>query len=193
MVNITNNKIGDIMKKKTILFIFIVIIMIAWMIPSGSDEFRIRVIANSDTSADQYEKMVIVEELNVFIGTLNKEDIVAEIKSHMVEINDILRKYLNYKEYSLSIQKAKFPAKEINGQIIPGGRYETLLIIIGKGEGKNWWSLLYPDYHGLCFEDLQTDDVEYKSYFWEELKKLLFNDSFAYIVPAGDLLGNKIG
>lgn len=192
MVNITNNKVGDIMKKKTILFIFI-IIMIICMIPSGSDEFRIRVIANSDASADQCEKMVIVEELNVFLRTLNKKDIVAEIKSHMVEINDIIQKCLNYKEYSLSIQKATFPAKEINGQIIPGGRYETLLIIIGKGEGKNWWSLLYPDYHGLCFEDLQTDDVEYKSYFWEELKKLLFNDSFAYIVPAGDLLGNKIG
>ena len=174
MVIIANNKVGDYMRKK-LLLIIIVIIGIILLIPKENDEFRIRVIANSNSVSDQNEKMMVVEAIQKRITQLNKSDIINEVINNLAILDNDIQKTLSHHDYSIRITKVRFPPKEINGQVIPGGKYRALLVIIGKGEGKNWWSLLYPDYHGISFEDIDSDEIEYKFYFWEELKKLLLN------------------
>ena len=37
--------------------------------------------------------------------------------------------------------------------IYPAGEYEAILITIGKGEGDNWWCVLFPP---LCFLDFSN-------------------------------------
>lgn len=162
--------------KKRLIIICLLIIIIICLIPSGNNELRMRVIANSDTPSDQLVKMTVVNSLNAYLSTLDKDDIVNEIKSNICEIDNVVGEHLHNTSYTLSITNVRFPAKEINGEIIPGGKYPTLLVVIGEGKGKNWWSLLYPNYHGFYFEDLQTADVECKFFLWEEIKKLLFKD-----------------
>ena len=49
--------------RKKVFLIVIVIIAIILLIPEENNEFRIRVIANSDSSADQNEKMAVVSAL----------------------------------------------------------------------------------------------------------------------------------
>jgi|SRR5690554_3638945 len=174
MVIIANNKFGDYMKKKYLL-ILIIIVGIIILIPKESEEFRIRVVANSDSPLDQIKKMEVVDALKKRICQYNKDNIVNEIINNIDVLDNDIGNVLLHKDYSISVTKVRFPAKEHNGQIISGGKYRTLLVVIGEGKGKNWWSLLYPDYHGISFEDDGNDTVQYKFYFWEELKKLLFN------------------
>lgn len=69
----------------------------------------------------------------------------------------------------MNLGKNKFPPKSLNDEVIPGGTYESLVITIGRGEGNNYWTLLYPEYYGITFEDINTGEVEIKSYFWELL------------------------
>ncbi|MCK9536144.1 MAG: stage II sporulation protein R [Bacilli bacterium] len=161
--------------RKKILLIIIIILTVIILIPQDNDEFRIRVIANSNSVSDQNEKSVVVQALQNRIAHFNKSDIVNEITNNLAILDNDIKNALSHHNYSITISKVRFPVKEINGQVISGGKYRTLLVIIGKGEGKNWWSLLYPDYHGISFEDIDSGDVEYKFYFWEELKKLLLN------------------
>ena len=43
-----------------------------------------------------------------------------------------------------------FPTKTYGDMTFPSGTYDAFRVIIGKGEGKNWWCVLYPS---LCFID----------------------------------------
>ena len=40
-----------------------------------------------------------------------------------------------------------FPDRDYGGTVVPAGDYRALRVVIGDGEGKNWWCVLFP---GLC-------------------------------------------
>src|SRR5699024_8040113 len=45
------------------------------------------------------------------------------------------------------------PMKIYDNYVYPAGDYEAVLITIGKGEGSNWWCVLFPP---LCFLDFSN-------------------------------------
>ena len=52
---------------------------------------------------------------------------------------------------AVSLGKSIFPAKIYSGVMVPEGEYDALKVIIGDGEGKNWWCVMFPP---LCFIDV---------------------------------------
>mgnify|MGYP002619733791 CR=1 FL=1 len=38
----------------------------------------------------------------------------------------------------------EFPLKEYDGFSLPAGEYMALRLVIGEGEGRNWWCVVYP-------------------------------------------------
>ena len=62
-----------------------------------------------------------------------------------------------------------FPKKEYKGVVYKEGEYESLLITLGKGQGDNFWCVLFPP---LCvMEEDETKDVEYKWFIKDILEK----------------------
>lgn len=165
--------------KKVILIIFAVI-LICIIVNSNktenNDELRIRVIANSDNEEDQNIKYLVVSVLKNYITSNSSSDMKEMINCNINTIKSEIQYILdinNYdKEFSVAIKKTKFPPKQLNNSCISGGNYETLLVTIGEGKGKNWWSLLYPDYFNISFEDIESGEVEFKSYFYEKIKDI---------------------
>jgi stage II sporulation protein R len=157
---------------KKYLIICIIIILFILIIPKKEEELRIRVIANSNTEVDQKIKMEVANAIIDEITTYNEINIVNEVKNNLEEIDKIIQDILKDEEYSITLKKTRFPPKELNGEIIKGGKYLTLLITIKNGEGKNWWSLLSPRFK-YGFSDDATGDVEFKFYFL----KLFQNDN----------------
>lgn len=48
-----------------------------------------------------------------------------------------------------------FPDRVYGETLVPAGRYRALRVVLGPGEGHNWWCVLYPS---LCMpEDYQPD------------------------------------
>lgn len=66
-----------------------------------------------------------------------------------------------------------FPIKQYGSLLLPPGEYRALRIVLGEGEGKNWWCMLYPS---LCFTEGITATIcdEEK----EELKGLLTEEEY---------------
>ena len=62
--------------------------------------------------------------------------------------------------------------KEYGKIILPQGNYEAFRIIIGKGEGKNWWCVMFPP---LCFTDVTKGEIG-KNKTMEELDEKLEDD-----------------
>lgn len=159
------------MKKGIVLIIIILLLVFMFNNKnSESDEIRVRVIANSNSYVDQSVKNDVVLIMKKVINADDSYDIVLDKL-------DQLRKMLN--EYSeknnieilLEFKDTVFPAKSLNGKIIEGGVYKTLLITIGNGNGNNYWSLLYPEYYGITFEDIDSENIIVRSFFYD-----LFNN-----------------
>lgn len=63
-----------------------------------------------------------------------------------------------------------FPDRRYGDTLVPAGDYRALRVVIGAGEGHNWWCVLYPS---LCYpEAWRTQDGGFYSSIWRWLKGL---------------------
>ena len=63
------------------------------------------------------------------------------------------------------VQKIVDEAKAYEEKIIQAGYYDTILITIDEGKGKNFWTLLYPEFFDISFDG--ENEIEYHSYFYD--------------------------
>jgi stage II sporulation protein R len=62
---------------------------------------------------------------------------------------------------SIEIGKEDYPRRDYEGFSLPAGEYTSVRVIIGNGEGQNWWCVLFPP---LCTaQAIEYDDDAYIS------------------------------
>ena len=124
------------------------------------NELRLRIIANSNSDIDQNRKMIvkntIIEIFNECYN-INEKDLLINLKN---KINEDW-----VESISVQLTSVYYEAKSYDGRFIPAGYYKTLLIMIGEGKGKNFWTILYPEFFNVTFED--KNEIEYRSYFYD--------------------------
>lgn len=162
------------MKKIIVLLFALTIIYISKseeeiIIPTNS--IRYRIIANSDSTKDQMLKMNIKQKLDeeilpILSDSNSIEDSRLLIKDNLDNIKNIVSKYTD--DFDVNYGKNYFPEKTYKGINYDAGNYESLVITLGSGLGKNWWCVLYPP---LCLINESTNDVEYTTLVKEILKK----------------------
>lgn len=162
------------MKKIIVLLFALTIIYISKSeeeIIISTNSIRYRIIANSDSTKDQMLKMNIKEKLDeeilpILSDSNSIEDSRLLIKDNLDNIKNIVSKYTD--DFDVNYGKNYFPEKTYKGINYDAGNYESLVITLGSGLGKNWWCVLYPP---LCLIDENTNDVEYTTLVKEILKK----------------------
>jgi len=126
---------------------------------------RFHLIANSDTVEDQQMKEHIKDSVLAYMSPLLKESESIEetrkiIRDESSNIEDIALDVIKQwgKEYNVNIvlEKADFPTKQYGDISLPAGKYEACRIIIGEGQGKNWWCVMFPP---LCYVDVASGIV----------------------------------
>ncbi|MET3684154.1 stage II sporulation protein R [Alkalibacillus flavidus] len=159
------------------------------------DAIRLRILANSNSEADQQEKRDVRDAVNEQI-TEWVEDLTSiekarqTIRDNIPVIKTIVEKHTSY-SFNVEFDDVMFPDKVYDKFIYPAGEYEAILITLGEGKGDNWWCVLFPP---LCFvefsdgaavlehdEEEETTDSDEKSdderetkfFIWEWLKNLL--------------------
>ena len=60
-----------------------------------------------------------------------------------------------------------FPSRTYGDVFVPAGNYRALRVILGEGEGRNWWCVLYPS---LCDPERMEGEPVFYSAIWEWLK-----------------------
>lgn len=144
---------------------------------------RFHVIANSDGEADQNLKLKVRDEVLEYIQPILKESESLEESREILneknqEILKIAEKVIkdngyNYKVAS-TLSKEYFPVKTYGNITLPQGEYEAYRIIIGSGEGQNWWCVMFPP---ICFVDITKGEVAYEE-TEEEMKSVLNEEEF---------------
>ncbi len=130
------------------------------------DVFRLHVIANSDSDEDQALKLrvrnaVLEASADIFGGAVSADD-----AKHLSEENIQLFEAAAAAEIAASgydypvrceVGTVHFDRRVYGSAELPEGDYSALRVIIGEGEGKNWWCVMFP---ALCLPAVtNTDEV----------------------------------
>ena len=100
------------------------------------------------------------EARNILMGNIEEVNNIA--------INVLWENGFDY-EAKTMISRENFPDKVYGDYLFPQGNYEAFRIIIGNGEGHNWWCVMFPP---LCFVDETKGDVDSSN-----LKEVLVDDN----------------
>ena len=115
--------------------------------------FRLHITANSDSVRDQRIKYAlrdhIIDDLGAIFASCNDKNgakALAERDLPYIELraNEFLEEQGCGYTAVCEVCEDEFPTRVYADCTLPSGRYDTLRIVIGEGQGKNWWCVLYP-------------------------------------------------
>ena len=117
---------------------------------------RLHVVANSDSQADQAEKLALRDRVLDLLSPLladcrSREEAVDIILTHQRELEAL-------GAASVTLGREYYPTRDYGTFSLPAGEYLSLRVTLGAGAGHNWWCVIFPP---LCTEALAqpTEDV----------------------------------
>ena len=143
-----------------------------------SDVLRLHVIANSDTSVDQNLKLrlrdyILQEGKDIFNGSINVENAVEKIEPVLPELEKSAKAFVNQAGFDydvkISLSNEYFTTRTYETVTLPAGKYLALRVVIGSGEGHNWWCVMFPP---MCVPAADKKD-EIENVFSEKEIKLV--------------------
>lgn len=148
---------------------------------------RLHVVAASNFTQDQELKLKVRDQILKVIEPLllkvedprEAERIINDNIPLVKKIAEQLIKDSNRDlTVKVSLEQSSFPEVAYPFGVLPAGEYKGLKVILGPGEGRNWWCVLYPP---LCLLEPNAPSfigkqkgqvqVEYKLAILEELVK----------------------
>lgn len=146
------------------------------------DILRFHVLANSNSAEDQELKLnvrtMLLNTIYDAIGdSATKQDTRDYILSHSSQLETVAEAFIQKSGFSypvhIEVAETYFPTKVYGDMVFPCGTYDAVRVLIGSGEGKNWWCVLYPP---LCFVDAAYAEVPDTSK--DYLKQVLADEDY---------------
>lgn len=132
---------------------------------------RFHVLANSDSEKDQELKEEVRDAVGFYLEPMlsdarSVEDTRRIINENLEGVIAVAEETIQEEGFSYGvtakITHTDFPVKTYGEYTFPAGNYEALEVVIGKGEGHNWWCVLFPNmcFRGSVFEIVQEEAKE---------------------------------
>ena len=187
----------------------IVLGVFSWGIVTDSRELRegllrLHVVGASDSAEDQEVKLLVrdavLASLEDGLHDLTDVDAAVDYVYRMLpRVEAAANRCLAAAGFSdtvaVSLTEEAFPTRDYDNFSLPAGVYRALRVIIGEGEGRNWWCVVFPQLcmagedfvetasvAGLSPELTGTLEGEYELRFWVlekwgEMKNRFFDSS----------------
>ena len=129
---------------------------------------RLHVIANSDSDADQTLKLCVRDAVlcraeEILRQSADMTEARARLRDSLPDIGDAAAQELAAQgsgySVSVALEDTEFPRKTYDGFALPTGEYLALRVVIGAGEGRNWWCVMFPP---LCILELPGGEIDYE-------------------------------
>ncbi len=131
---------------------------------------RMHVIANSDSVEDQNLKLkvrdaVLLKGKEIFDGSITAQEAEEKIKPYIDELEKTALSIIKNEGYNydvkITVQNEYFKTRTYDNSVtLPAGYYTAVKVIIGEGDGKNWWCVMFPP---MCLPaanaECKIDDV----------------------------------
>ena len=159
--------------------------------------FRFHILANSDEEYDQNLKLMVRDELLCYSNSLfnscsNVDEAILIAKENVSNFNHIAKEVILKNGYDYSVKtyvtKEYFNTRVYDNYTLPAGLYDSLKVVIGSGEGHNWWCVMFP---AVCLSSSADDFGDYLN----EDEKALIDDKYVIKFKAIEIyesIKNKI-
>ena len=121
---------------------------------------RLHVIAASDSAADQAEKLAVRDAvLRCLTPKLRRAESAAEARQIILCAEPLIRRAAagaTKQPVRVDFGTEHYPTRDYGAFALPAGDYLSLRVMLGAGEGKNWWCVVFPP---LCTQEALSPDA----------------------------------
>ncbi len=194
--------------KKILIFPALVclILSIAFLVPKFLEAreeskameqvIRLHVRAADDSEQEQALKLKVRDGIlnatgDLLAGCSDKGEAKKIIEQNLYQLEEagqtVLQEEGSGHTVSVSLEREFFEYREYDGFFLPEGEYDSLIVNVGPGEGKNWWCVIFPAACYMGAAEIETDaeqmpscfrlatnraeQVTVKFWFWEKIKE----------------------
>ena len=123
---------------------------------------RLHVIADSDAAEEQEIKLEVRDAVLAYLTPALEEAESQQqarqiIRDNLEGIAQAAGSAARGRQVSVTLSRESYPTREYEGFTLPAGRYESLRVLLGQGQGKNWWCVVFPP---LCLSAAESEKVQ---------------------------------
>ena len=128
---------------------------------------RLHILASSDSEEDQSVKLLVRDALlssgaTVFDGSVSAHEATEKISPEISFLEETANAVLkeNGFDYTAEIEITReyFSTRQYEDVTLPAGEYTALKVVLGNGDGHNWWCVMFPP---LCLPAASDSADEY--------------------------------
>ncbi len=115
---------------------------------------RMHVIANSDSKEDQELKLkvrdaVLEEGKELFDGSVTSKEAEKILTPHIKELEEVSLETIKNEGFDykvkITVGEEYFKTRTYDNSVtLPAGYYTAVKVVIGEGQGQNWWCVMFP-------------------------------------------------
>lgn len=117
---------------------------------SISDQMiRLHVLAVSDSEEEQAVKLevrdAVLEELRPALADCQgKADATETLNATLKSVEAAAKSKAGNRDVTVTLSEEYYPTRVYDGFSLPAGQYTSLRVVLGEGQGHNWWCVVYP-------------------------------------------------
>ena len=128
----------------------------------SSSLIRLHVLAVDDSAEEQELKLRVRDAvLNFLSSRLDGAESKAEAREILArsvpELQSAAEAAAEGREVTVTLTRERYPTRDYGPFSLPAGGYDSLRVVLGKGEGHNWWCVVFPP---LCMSLESTEELE---------------------------------
>jgi stage II sporulation protein R len=128
----------------------------------SSQLLRLHVIAVSNDDKEQALKLrvrdAVLEYISPALADVHDIDTAkAIVSSQLSGIQQVAEAAAEGRAVTVTLSPECYPTKHYEGFTLPAGKYDSLRIVLGEGQGQNWWCIVFPQ---ICLSAAEGSAVE---------------------------------
>ncbi len=152
--------------KRIVIYVgaLLLAVLIVAAVPTSGEEaiyddvIRLHVLAASDSEEDQALKLRVRDAiLKEYAGRLKEAGEIGAAEERVLslcrDMEATAQRTVTEAGYAYTVRveygNEEYPTRDYGEYVFPAGSYRSLRVVIGEGEGANWWCVLFPP---LCLD-----------------------------------------
>ena len=128
----------------------------------ASQVVRLHVLAVDDTEEEQALKLRVRDAVLAYLspvleGVSDRDEARELLAGRLQAIAETAAAASEGRKGSVSLGPESYPLRRYEGFVLPAGTYESLRVVLGEGEGHNWWCVVFPP---LCLSAADAGRVQ---------------------------------
>ena len=123
---------------------------------------RLHVLAVSDAPEEQEIKLRVRDAvLESLAPKLENAQDAEEAGAILADSLDLIRSAAEQaaegRPVRVSFSEERYPTRDYAGFSLPAGRYRSLRVVLGEGQGRNWWCVVFPP---VCLSAAEKEAIQ---------------------------------